>query len=139
MGRTYLFECAKCGYRATVAGGVEQGPHLVVQTIHCLDCRELHDAVTELKVLASAPEKPQRWKLKPTPFDSGPSDEKPPAFATALNYLVVGSGKHFRWIKYKPACPVAARHRIRVWKQPGKCPKCGVFLDGSGTPFKVWD
>ncbi len=139
MGRTYLFECAKCGYRATVAGGVAQGPHLVVQTIHCLDCRELHDAVTELKVPASAPEKPARWKLKPTLLDAGPGDEKPPAFAVALNQLVVGSGKQFRWIKYKPACPVAARHRIRVWKQPGKCPKCGVFLDGGGTPFKVWD
>ena len=139
MGRTYLFECAKCSYRAAVAGGSDQGPHLVVQTIHCLDCRELHDAVTELKVPAIAPEKPSRWKLKPTPFNPGSSDEKPPTFAAALNQLVVGSGKQFRWIKYKLACPVSARHRIRVWKQPGKCPKCGVFLDGSGTPFKVWD
>ena len=43
-------ECTRCGYRATVAGGAAQGPHLAVQTIHCLDCRELHDAVTELKV-----------------------------------------------------------------------------------------
>lgn len=139
MGRTYLFECAKCGYHATVAGGAAQGPHLAVQTIHCLDCRELHDAVMELKAPATAPEKPSRWKLKPTPFDSNPSDEKPPTFAAALNFLLVGSGKQFRWIKYKLTCPIAAHHRIRVWKQPGKCPKCGVFLDGSGTPFKVWD
>jgi hypothetical protein len=83
MGRTYLFECAKCGYRAAVAGGAAQGPHLAVQTIHCLDCRELHDAVTELKVPATAASL-ARWKLKPTPFDPGPSDEKPPAFAAAL-------------------------------------------------------
>lgn len=139
MGRTYLFECSKCGYRATVAGGVEQGPHLVVQTIHCLDCRELHDAVTELKVPATPATTLSRWKLKPTPFDTGPSDEKAPAFATALNHLVIGSGKRHRWIRYKLACPVSARHRIREWKQPGKCPKCGVFLDGSGMPFKVWE
>ena len=138
MGRTYLFECAKCNYRATVAGGAAQGPHLAVQTIHCLDCRELHDAVTELKVPATAANL-ARWKLKPTPFDTSPSDEPPPTFAAALHYLVVGSDKRFRWIRFKPVCPVAARHRIRAWKQPGKCPKCGVFLDGSGTPFKVWD
>ena len=139
MGRTYQFECAKCGYRVTVAGGAERGPHLVVQTVHCLDCRELHDAVTELKVSAEPAPNLKRWKLKPTPFDTGPSDEKPPRFVDALNFLIVGIGKRFRWVKYKLACPVAARHRIRVWKQPGKCPKCGVFLDGSGTPFKVWD
>jgi hypothetical protein len=138
MGRTYLFECARCGYRATVAGGVERGLHLAVQTIHCLDCRELQDAVTELKVPAT-PANLQRWKLKPTPFETGPSDEKPPTFAAALDYLVVGSGKRFRWVQFKTVCPVSARHPIRAWKQPGKCPKCGVFLDGSGTPFKAWD
>lgn len=138
MGRTYLFECARCGYRAMVAGGAECGPHLAVQTIHCLDCRELYDAVTELKVPAT-PTNLQRWKLIPTPFDTGPSDEKPPTFAAALNYLVLGGGKRFRWVQFKTACPVAARHRARAWKQPGKCPKCGAFLDGSGTPFKAWD
>jgi hypothetical protein len=138
MGRTYLFECAKCGYRVTVAGGGERGPQLAVQTVHCLDCRELHDAVIELKVPATTAQL-ARWKLKPTPFDPGPTEEKPPKFADALNFLVIGSGKRFRWVKYKLVCPVLARHRVRLWKQPGKCPKCGVFLEGSGTPFKVWD
>lgn len=138
MGRTYLFECTRCGYRATVAGGDARGPHLSVQTIHCLDCRELYDTVTELKVPATAANI-ARWKLKPTTFEIGSNDEPPPTFATALNYLVVGSGKRFRWIQFKTVCPVSVRHRIQIWKQPGKCPKCGVFLDGSGTPFKVWD
>ncbi len=138
MGRTYRFECSKCGYRVAVAGGAARGPHLAVQTIHCLECRELYDAVIELKVPAS-PQNLPRWKLKPTPFDTGPSDEKPPTFAAALNRLTVGRGKRHRWDTFKLMCPVAARHRIRIWKQPGKCPKCGVFLDGGGTPFKVWD
>jgi len=138
MGRTYLFECAKCGYRVAVAGGVTEGAHLVAKTIHCLDCRELYDAVTELKVPAT-PANLARWKLKPTPFDTGPSDQKPPPFAAALNQLIVGSGKRFRWVKFKLVCPVSGRHRIRLWQQPGKCPKCGVFLDGGGTPFKAWD
>ncbi|MGC3958465.1 MAG: hypothetical protein QM813_11150 [Verrucomicrobiota bacterium] len=139
MGRTYLFECPRCNYRATVAGGIESGPHLTVQTIHCLDCRELFDAVTALKVPAASTLTAARWKLKPTPFAPSPSNEKPPTFATALNHLVIGSGNYFRWVRYKPTCPGSARHRIQAWQQPGKCPKCGVFLDGSGTPFKVWD
>lgn len=138
MGRTYLFECTMCGYRVTVAGGAAEGAHLVAQTIHCLDCRELHDAVTELKVPAT-PANLARWKLKPTPFDTGPSDQKPPSFDAALNQLMIGSGKRFRWVKFKLVCPVSVRHRIRPWQQPGKCPKCGVFLEGGGTPFKVWD
>jgi len=138
MGRTYLFECAKCGYCVTVAGGVTQGLHLIVQTIHCLDCRELYDAVTELKVPAT-PANLARWKLKPTLFDTGPTDQKPPTFEAALNQLIVGSGKRFRWVKFKLVCPASGLHRVRPWQQPGKCPKCGVFLDGGGTPFTVWD
>lgn len=138
MGQTYLFECAKCGYRARVAGGMEQGRHLAVRTIHCLDCRELVDAVTELKVPTTCAATHKRWKLKPTVLEPD-ADAQPPTFAAALNLLVVGSGKSFRWVRFKAACPVSARHRIRVWTQPGKCPRCGVFLDGSGTPFMAWD
>jgi len=139
MGRSYLFECAKCGYQTAVAGGNESGLQVVVQTIQCLDCRALHDTVIELKVPTTPTVTHKRWKLKPTPFDSNPCEEKPPALAEALNRLVIGSGKRFRWVKYKLACPVSDRHRIREWRQPGKCPKCGVFLDGGGMPFKTWD
>jgi hypothetical protein len=95
--------------------------------------------VTELKVPATPASNLSRWKLKPTPFDIGPGDDKPPTFAAALNCLVVGDERSYRWVQYKIACPISTRHRIRPWKQPGKCPKCGVFLDGSGTPFKAWD
>ena len=50
MGRSYWFECPKCGYRARVSGRADQGLSFVVQTILCCDCRELYDAVTRLKV-----------------------------------------------------------------------------------------
>jgi ribosomal protein S27AE len=139
MGRTYQFECGKCGYRVAVAGGASSGRHLAVQTIHCLDCRELYDAVTKLKVPVTPEPKLKRWQLKPTPFAAGPTDEKPPRFADALNRLVLGRGKRFHWQEYRLQCPVTAWHRVREWNEPGKCPKCGVFLDGGGTPFKVWD
>ena len=49
MGRTYLFECSKCGYRARVSGGADRGRHVVVQTILCADCKELYDAVIAFK------------------------------------------------------------------------------------------
>jgi len=133
MGRTYLFECEKCGYRAKVGGGTQRGRHLTAQTILCLDCRVLFDAVTELKVPAVPASNLNQWKLKP---DRNP--KKAPRFETALNRLLPGDGR-FHWIEFKPACPVSERHRVRIWKQPGKCPKCGVFLDGSAAPYKQWE
>ena len=50
MGRSYHFECAKCGYRTIVSGRADRGLNLAVQTIVCRDCRKLFDAVTKLKV-----------------------------------------------------------------------------------------
>src|SRR6267154_1564052 len=50
MGRSYWFECSKCGYRAKVSGGPDRGLHFFVQTISCLDCKQLFDAVTRLRV-----------------------------------------------------------------------------------------
>jgi len=139
MGRTYLFECAKCGYRSQVAGGAERGYHVAVQTIQCLECRELRDVVTELKVPDTAAANLGRWKFESKRSEAGFEDGAPPSFPAALSRLVMGGGKHFRWVRYKPVCPVSTWHQTRVWKQPGKCPKCGVFLEGSGIPFKVWD
>lgn len=139
MGRSYLFECSKCGYRATVSGRRDHGPHLAVQTIHCLDCRELYDAVIKLKVPTSPASNLTQWKLKPSPFTAAPSDDPAPPFAQALNRLVLGSDTLFHWKKFRLSCPVAKQHHIRVWKSPGKCPKCGAFLDGSGIPAKIWD
>ena len=49
MGRTYSFECSRCGYRVRVAGGADEGEHFAVQTIACADCKELHDVVTRFK------------------------------------------------------------------------------------------
>lgn len=141
MGRTYLFECAKCGYRAQVAGGAERGLLVAVQTVYCLDCRELHDAVTELKVPHLAAANLARWKLKSNsaPLDAATAPAAPPTFPAALNRLVIGGGKRFSWVRYPAVCPVSPRHRVREWNQPGKCPKCGVFLEGNAIPFKVWD
>jgi len=121
MGRTYLFECSKCGYRARVSGGADHGRHVAVQTIFCADCKELYDAVIEFKPLSR-----RENHLKTAP-----------RFAALLNRLPPRGVRH--WIKLKPACPVSSRHHIRLWKQPDKCPKCGAFLDPGATPFRLWD
>lgn len=141
MGRTYLFECAKCGYRAKVAGGAERGLQVAVQTVLCLECRELHDAVVELKVPHLSAANLARWKLKgnPNTLDAVTAPAAPPTFPAALNRLVIGSGKRFCWVRYQAVCPMSPWHRVREWRQPDKCPRCGVFLDGNAIPFKVWD
>jgi ribosomal protein S27AE len=122
MGRTHLFECSKCGYQARVAGGAAEGEHFAVQTIACADCRALHDAVTRLKASFWSREKPS---------------SAAPKFAVVLNRLPPRGARP--WLKFKPACPVFPWHRVRLWKQPDKCPRCGNFLEANAVPFRLWD
>jgi hypothetical protein len=137
MGRTYLFECSRCGYRAKVSGGSDRGVHFAVQTIVCGECKELYDAVTDLKVVA-APTL-SRWKLKTSRLDAPKTAAKPPTFQSALNRLLPTGAKRFRWLHFEAVCPVAAHHRVVEWRQPGKCPKCGYFLECNAVPFRRWD
>jgi len=122
VGHTHQFECSKCGYTAQVAGGAEAGEHFAVQTIACADCKVLYDVVIQSK-----PSHRQR---------SNPP-KSAPKFATVLNRLPP-RGAH-PWLKFKPACPVSPLHRVRAWKQPDKCPKCGTFLEQSAVCFRIWD
>lgn len=137
MGRTYLFECSRCGYRAKVSGGADRGFHFAVQTIVCGECKELYDAVTDLKV--SATSRLARWKLKSSRLDSGKAFSSPPTFQHVLNRLALPALKRFRWLHFKPVCPVASQHRVSEWQQPGKCPKCGYFMECNAMPFRRWD
>ena len=122
MGRTYLFECSRCGYRVGVVGGMAEGDHVAVQTVSCADCKALHDIVTRLRI-------PPQLKDNP-PITA-------PKLAAVLSRLPPPGGRH--WLKFKPACPVSALHHVRPWQRPGKCPKCGMFMERDGLPFRVWD
>jgi hypothetical protein len=121
MGRTYLFECSGCGYRARVSGGADRSERMAVQTILCADCRELYDAVVEFKVSRQKENHPKTA----------------PRFSVLLNRLPPRGAR--KWIKLKLACPVSPLHRVRMWNQPDKCPKCGVYLELDGKPFRIWD
>jgi hypothetical protein len=137
MGRTYLFECPKCAYRAKVAGGEDRGFHFAVQTLLCRECKELHDAVIALKVAGPGFEV-MSGKLanlraaRKTPLVA-------PTFLAALNRLPPAGAKRFRWVHFKPACPVSAPHRVRDWRSPDVCPKCGCLLERNAIPFRIWD
>jgi hypothetical protein len=121
MGRTYLFECSGCGYRARVSGGADRGRHIAIQTILCANCRELYDVVVEFKASLQKENHPKAA----------------PGFAVLLNRLPPRGVR--KWIKSELACPVSPLHRIHAWKQPDKCPKCGMYLGSDGMPFRIWD
>jgi hypothetical protein len=142
MGRTHVFECPKCGHRAKVAGGADRGFRFAVQTVLCSDCKVLLDAVTELRITATPPlaETLARKRLKPlADARRGRSPTRPPTFAAALNRLLPAGAEHFKWLRFKPACPVSPLHRVREWNRPDRCPKCGVLMEQTALPFRIWD
>jgi hypothetical protein len=133
MGRTYLFECEKCGYKAKVAGGATEGAEFTVQTILCYQCRELIDAVLTLKV----PWPPAVGDATVGANIKGKTKAVAPPFAAVVDRLPLAG--RTRWQRFKLACPVAANHRVRVWNLPDKCPRCGVFLERGAIPFRQWE
>src|SRR5436190_7813634 len=110
MGRSYLFECSKCGYKARVSGGSDSGLQFSVQTTACRDCRILFDSVvrvrtpdTGLKFLGDF----QRLRLRKS------EAETPPSFESMLNRLPPVGVKRFRWVQFKIRCPVSLAHRVQ--------------------------
>jgi hypothetical protein len=137
MGKSYWFECGRCGYRAKVAGRADEGLHVSVQTILCQDCRELYDAVTRLRILNDS---------RPAAHDSmdqAELDEKQskraPSFQWALNRLRYTGEKVSDWVNFPVRCPVSALHKVRPWKDPDKCPRCGVYLEKPAVAYRVWE
>jgi hypothetical protein len=142
MGRTYFFECSKCGYRAKVSGGADRGFHFAVQTVLCFECKELHDAVTEFRKTAVSPLAEPVGRKRMKLFAEARARKaalRPPTFLAALSRLPPPGAKSFFWQRYAPACPAFPRHRIRAWNQPDRCPKCGVILEQSALPYRIWE
>ncbi len=144
MGRSYWFECSKCGYRVRVSGRPDRGVNLFVQTVHCRDCRELHDAVTRIKIPDEvrdpvppngSPGVPRPLKLPARSWGAN----GPPSFQVALGRLSYTGFARFKWLDFKLQCPVSPSHSVQAWRDPGKCPKCGVFLEKSAVPYRIWD
>ncbi len=142
MGRSYWFECSKCGYRAKVSGRADRGLNFSVQTIACQDCRELYDAVTQMRI----PDEAQgsflgnHWRLRQLRFAARhPMPKQPPSFQSALNRLQYTGVRRSKWMQFKLQCPVSPQHRVQSWNEPNKCPRCGVHLEKSSLPYRIWD
>ena len=140
MGRSYWFECPKCGYRAKVSGRADRGLSFFVQTILCRECRDLYDAVTRLMVADELGGLGNVGRLlNPKLLNTRPILTAPPTFQSALNRLPLAGVKRFQWLPFNIQCPVSAAHRVRRWNDPDRCPKCGIFLEKSALPFRLWD
>lgn len=142
MGRSYWFECARCGYRAKVSGKADRGLNFFVQTIVCSDCRELYDVVTRLKVpddvrLGLAGKLSGLQRLGSLSRQS--YQNTPPRFQWALNRLQYSGVKRFKWLDFKAQCPVSSLHRVQRWTEPNKCPRCGIHLERGALPYRIWD
>ena len=125
VGKTYLYECPMCQYRAKISGGADGGLHCEIQTVSCRECRDLMDVYTKVRRRAGEKE------LVKFPGFFRP--EIPPAF------LRDGKPARLVWKKFALACPVNAKHFVTPWNNPGRCPRCGVFMEPSGLPFRIWD
>ena len=147
MGRTYHFDCPHCQYQARVVGGADAGINCAVQTIVCLDCRRLFDVFTRLR-LRDGEEEPvpagvktgSGRKLLPTGVSIPPFrllDNPWTVFAPGRRALDPPRQRH--WVVVKPVCPIAGYHRIKVWNNPGRCPRCGNYLEKNGLPWRLWD
>lgn len=140
MGRSYWYECGRCGYRAKVSGREDRGLHLFVQTILCRDCKELYDAVTKLRVNRDATPAGHRnnGKRFKTPGHLRVT-AKPPEFKAALNRLAYNGLNGATWLQFPLQCPVSPLHRIQKWSDPDKCPRCGLYLEKNPLPYRIWD
>ena len=49
MGSSFEFKCDKCGYSACVSGGPDRGMVAYVETMVCLDCKELVDVLVAIE------------------------------------------------------------------------------------------
>src|SRR5579864_904618 len=110
MGKSYWFECSRCGYRAKLAGKADDGLHMSVQTILCEDCRELYDAVTRLRILDGS-QPALHGSLGNAPRVLLSARNPPPAFDWALNRLRYTGEKLSDWLKFPPKCPASLIHR----------------------------
>jgi hypothetical protein len=137
MGRTYLFECSKCGYTARVAGRADEGRDFSIQTISCHNCKKLYDSVTRLRVAPDAKDSVEVPVPRKRAFEQ--LVEPPPAFGVVLNRMPVSELRRSKWTQFNLTCPVSTVHKVQSWNHPGKCPLCGVFLERSPLPFRHWE
>ena len=140
MGRSYWFECSRCGYRAQVSGGPDRGLHFYSQTVACMNCKRLFDAVTRVRV-ADAQGFGLRGALSSWRHHAMLSQDPgaPPSFQAMLSRLPPKGENRFLWLNYGLQCPVSSIHKVEAWNAPNKCPCCGAYLERNVLPYRIWE
>ena len=138
MGRTFLFQCPRCHYQAAVVGGADSGFNCFVQTIACRDCSSLYDVTTCLR-LAESKTRRLRPLWRRTLASRAGAEDEPKTNIAWYNRLLFSATKNSQWVKVKLRCPVSKTHRIELWNEPGKCPRCRTHLERTLTPYRIWD
>jgi hypothetical protein len=138
MGRTFVFECSRCQYKAAVVGGVDRGFNCYVQTIVCRDCLLLYDVATRVRVAESQNRRFPQLRWRSLAVELEPTEQETSRFAWH-NRLLFAATAESRWINLKPRCPVSKAHRVAAWQQPGKCPRCSTYLEKTVMPYRIWD
>jgi len=143
MGRSYIFECAKCGYRAKVSGRADRGVAFFVQSILCRDCKELYDAVVRVLAPDGAAQRIRRGqgmlRLPIAGADGRGRGGNAPTFEAMLKRMPFRGARRFKWVQFKLLCPVSPYHRVHSWTEPAGCPRCGAYLEKNAVPFRIWD
>jgi hypothetical protein len=132
VGKTYLFECPQCHYRVKISGGTDSGRHCEIQTVICRDCRELYDVFLRQRRRADAVDRVRfpgfyRPDIPPVVLGESSLNPSPKPLATLV------------WRETELLCPVEAKHVVESWNDPGRCPRCGNFMERNGFPFRSWD
>jgi hypothetical protein len=132
VGKTYLFECPQCQYRVKISGGADSGRHCEIQTVICRDCRELFDVFRRQQRRADS--------VDLIKFPGFHRPDIPPVILgqSSINPLPQPAAK-LVWRETELACPVDPEHTVEAWNDPGRCPRCGNFMEKNGFPFRAWD
>ena len=108
--------------------------HCEVQTVVCRDCRELYDVPT--RVRRREPEK----EIAPGNYFRALRPEIPPVVLRNGSFHALNTPlRPLVWQQFRLECPVNPRHFVEAWKDPGRCPRCGNFLEKNGWPFRIWE
>lgn len=151
MAKIYRFDCDKCGYIARVAGDTQEGINVIISTIECLDCRRLYDVVThattEQKLrFPNQPGLGVAFKGFENRVGNGFRERRPSSRLCNTQSPGPGESLYYarpkpnsQWQHYPLQCPASKYHRIRRWKEPGRCPKCKNYLQRSPVAFRFWE
>ena len=124
--------------RGRCSGGADRGVIACVQTVLCRDCKALYDAVLRFKLPDGIPP-PSAQAGFANSVQGRLARNLPPPMHLVLERLRYTGAKRFKWVRFDLQCPVSRDHRVRSWNDPDRCPKCGIYLQKSALPYRLWE